>query len=191
MILSEAGTGPVLPPLAAYKEHLRLSHGFGDEGGEDALLSGYLAAAVAVIERRTGRALGRRAFSLAVSRLGPEGCVVLPVGPVETISDATLEAGGAATPLDVSGWSVAPGSTRQAVSRSGAPLPSVPPGGVLRLGFDAGLAADWDGVPADLAQAVMMLAADFHARRGTERDGDEGLPAPVIALTAPWRPARL
>ncbi|MEO0960660.1 MAG: hypothetical protein AAFY66_19785, partial [Pseudomonadota bacterium] len=45
--------------------------------------------------------------------------------------------------------------------------------------------------PNGLAQAVMMLAADFHARRGTERDGDVGLPQAVIALTQAWRPGRL
>ncbi|MEM6422443.1 MAG: hypothetical protein AAF698_07625, partial [Pseudomonadota bacterium] len=165
MILSEAGTGPVTPPLSAFKEHLRLAHGFGDDGSEDGLLQAYLASAVAVVERRTGRALGRRALSLAVSRYDRDGCLRLPIGPVSVIDSAAIETGGSALPLDPSAWRVEAGGTGQRVSRPAAGLPPIPPGGLIRIGFVAGLSAAWTGVPADLAQAVMMLAADFHARR--------------------------
>ncbi|MEM7499088.1 MAG: hypothetical protein AAF371_13985 [Pseudomonadota bacterium] len=192
MILSETGPGPVpVPPLSDFKEHLRLAHGFADDGAEDALLLGYLASAVAVVERRVSRALVRRGFSLAVARLERDGCLVLPVGPVVAITSAVVEGSGTSLTLDVTDWLVEPCGTRQRVTAGGGALPPVPSGHTFRVGFEAGLAADWAGVPAELSQAVMMLAADFHARRGTERDGDAGLPQAVIALTQAWRPGRL
>ncbi|MEL6577591.1 MAG: hypothetical protein AAFQ81_17045 [Pseudomonadota bacterium] len=192
MILSETGAGPVpVPPLAEFKEHLRLAHGFADDGAEDAVLTRYLAAAVAVVERRVARALVRRGFTLSVARLERDGCVVLPIGPVTAVTSASLEGGGAPVSLDVSGWSVEPCGTRQRVTAGGGALPAIPAGRSMVLSFEAGLAADWAGVPAELAQAVMMLAADFHARRGTERDSEAGLPQAVIALTQAWRPGRL
>ncbi|MEO1724590.1 MAG: hypothetical protein AAFR84_19600 [Pseudomonadota bacterium] len=192
MILSETGPGPVpVPPLAEFKEHLRLAHGFADDGAEDAVLTRYLAAAVAVVERRVARALVRRGFTLSVARLERDGCLVLPVGPVTVVSTAVLSGGGDPVTLDVSGWAIEPCGTRQRVTAGGGALPAIPTGRTLTLSFEAGLAADWVGVPAELVQAVMMLAADFHARRGTERDGDAGLPQAVIALTQAWRPGRL
>ncbi|MEM9762212.1 MAG: hypothetical protein AAF968_06850 [Pseudomonadota bacterium] len=192
MILSETGAGPVpVPPLADFKEHLRLAHGFADDGAEDVVLTRYLAAAVAVVERRVARALVRRSFTLSVARLERDGCLVLPIGPVTAVTSASLEGGGAPVSLDVSGWSVTPCGTRQRVTAGGGALPAIPAGRSMVLSFEAGLATDWTGVPAELAQAVMMLAADFHARRGTERDSAAGLPQAVIALTQAWRPGRL
>lgn len=192
MILSETGPGPVpVPPLADFKLHLRLAHGFADDGAEDALLLGYLASAVAVVERRIARALVIRGFEVAVARWDAGDCLALPIGPVETVTSAVLEGPGDPVSLNVSAWTVAPGETRQRLSAAGAALPPIPAGRKVRIAFDAGFAVDWSGVPAALSQAVMMLAADFHARRGTERDGDTGLPLAVIELLAPWRPGRL
>ena len=44
-------------PLAAFRDHLRLSSGFADDTTQDALLEQYLRAAIATVEGRTGRAL--------------------------------------------------------------------------------------------------------------------------------------
>ncbi|MEM6678921.1 MAG: hypothetical protein AAF675_13730 [Pseudomonadota bacterium] len=191
MILSEAGSGPVAAPLAEFKEHLRLGHGFADDGAEDGLLARYLSHAVAVVEHETGRALTKRRFELAVSRWDRDGCLAMPVGPVSAIVSAVLEGAGTTQALDTSVWTVSAEGTRGILSAGGGLLPFIPVGHVVRITFDAGIADDWTGVPGGLEQAVMMLAADFHARRGTERDGKADIPQVVRALIGPWRPGRL
>jgi uncharacterized phiE125 gp8 family phage protein len=59
------------------------------------------------------------------------------------------------------------------VARSGL-LPSLPTGGRVRLTFEAGFGPVWEDVPADLRQAVMLLAAHFYENRhdgGAQRAG--------------------
>ncbi|MEO1467592.1 MAG: hypothetical protein AAFV86_00945 [Pseudomonadota bacterium] len=192
MLLSEADPGPVpTPPLGDFKEHLRLGHGFADDGSEDALLARILEAAVLAVERRVARALVTRRFTLAVSRLDRGGCVALPVGPVSVIEAAAIREGAAEAALDVSTWRVSAGSTGQRVSAAGGALPAPADGAQLVMTFPAGLAADWASVPADLEQAVLLLAAHFYARRGTEDGGRrEALPVAVDAILAAWAPVR-
>ena len=52
-----------------------------------------------------------------------------------------------------------------------------------RVTFTAGIAADWNGLPAGLRQGVAMLAAHLFADRGATT------PVPA-AVTALWRPFR-
>lgn len=192
MILSEAGPGPVpVPPVAEFAEHLRLGLGFPDDGSEDALLERYLRSAVGVVERRIAQALVARRFEVRVSEWTREGLFLIPIGPVRAIVEANIERGGSATPLSVLGWTVSAGPTRQVLSANGMALPAIPPGGTVRVLFDAGLADDWDGVPGDLKQAVLLLAAEYYERRGTETVAETGLPGPVTALLAQRRPVRL
>ena len=68
-------------------------------------------------------------------------------------------------------------------------LPSVPAGGHVTVRFAAGFGTGWDDVPADLAQAVMMLAARYYEDRGF--DGSQlALPHGVSALIDRWRAVR-
>ncbi|MEM6971924.1 MAG: hypothetical protein AAF577_03890 [Pseudomonadota bacterium] len=194
MRLTETGPGPIpTPPLSLFKEHLRLGFGFADDGSEDVLLGEYLRAAVGVVERRTARALVTRPFVLSVSGPDRDGCVVMPVGPVSAVTGVSIVDGVLTTALDVGDWRVSPGETGQRVGRVSAPPPVVPAGGTLQIAFLAGLAADWDAVPADLAQAVLILAADFYARRGSEgvKSIEADLPEAFLRLIGPWRPIRV
>ncbi|HRO16297.1 MAG TPA: head-tail connector protein, partial [Paracoccus sp. (in: a-proteobacteria)] len=55
--------------------------------------------------------------------------------------------------------------------------------------FSAGFGTSWDRVPADLAQAVLMLAARYYEDRGF--DGTQlALPHGVSALIERWRAVR-
>ena len=54
-------------PVALLREHLRLGTGFPDDSLQDALLAGFLRAALAAIEGRTGKALLERSFALTLS----------------------------------------------------------------------------------------------------------------------------
>ena len=55
----------------------------------------------------------------------------------------------------------------------------------MRIVYDCGLAADWDGLPAGLRQGIVRLAGYLYANRdGVDAGG------PPRAVTALWRPYR-
>lgn len=57
--------------------------------------------------------------------------------------------------------------------------------GRVQVSFEAGMAADWVGIPEPLRQGVVRLAAHLFAHRDGPDDG--GPPAAVTALWRPWR----
>jgi uncharacterized phiE125 gp8 family phage protein len=190
MLLKEAAPVALTPVLGEFAAHLRLGLGFADDGAEDALLERYLAAAVAAVEARTGQALLARGFVLRAHGWDRRGHLVLPVGPVASVDTIRFVRADGAVALDPAQWSVEPGTTRQRlIGRSGGALPAVPSGAEVELTFTAGHGADWDGVPAGLRQAVLLLASHYHESRHGE--AEDRLPPAVAALLAPHRPARL
>jgi uncharacterized phiE125 gp8 family phage protein len=70
-------------------------------------------------------------------------------------------------------------------------LPTVPTDGRAEVVFDAGFGATWAAVPVDLAQAVLLLAAEYYETRQPGDAGASGLPFPVQALIERWRTVRL
>jgi uncharacterized phiE125 gp8 family phage protein len=59
-------------------------------------------------------------------------------------------------------------------------------GARMRLTFEAGMAADWAGIPAPLRHGILRLAAHLYTFRS-----DAGAAAePPAAVTALWRPYR-
>lgn len=56
MMLVEETTVPLSAlPVATFKDHMRMGSGFSDDGVQDGVLEGFLRAAVAAIEARTGK----------------------------------------------------------------------------------------------------------------------------------------
>lgn len=179
-------------PVAPLKEHLRLGTGFPDDDVQDPLLSGFLRAAIAAVEGRTGKALLRRGFALTLLAWRRPDRQPLPLAPVAALTGASLlDAGGAETPIPPGLLRLEPDATHPAVAAQGALLPPIPTGGAARLTFEAGFGPDWGDVPADLAQAVTMLAAHYHEyRHDTALDG-ACMPFGVAALIERYRPIRL
>lgn len=189
MLMTE--TPPPTPPvtLAGFRAHLRLSSGFPEDAAEDALLERYLVASTAQVERQIAQVLVQRAVTLRVGCWTASGHFVLPVGPVSAIDTLAFTDGTTATAQDVSALRIEPGRSRQRLTGpAGGPLPVIPAGQVAEIGFTAGHAPSGDGVPQDLRQAVLMLAAHrFEARDG---GAGAGLPPAVVALLVPHRPVR-
>lgn len=193
MILKEAA-GAVVPalPLSEFAEHLRLGFGFADDGSQDPHLDRALKAAASAIERRLGLAIITRRFIVEASAWDRRGALVLPIGPVSALVSARFVGAGASTDLDIADLEVEAEALRaRLVSQGGGRLPEIPAGQRAEVTFDAGLAADWGGVPGDLRQAVLVLASEFFEAPPASGAAGLRLPGPVEALLAPYRPMRL
>lgn len=158
----------------AAKDYARLSI-----GDEDAVIDALARAALAMAETFLRTALIVRGHR-AVLPL-KTGWRLLPATPVTAIGTVEgVAADGSALPLAGDGYAVdidaaGDGWVRVTDAR-----------GASRISVDytAGLATDWAGLPAPIAQGVVRLIGHLQA----ERDGAAG-PAPA-AVTALWRPYR-
>lgn len=169
----EAAELPV--SIAEAKAFLRI-----DADEEDALLAGLVRSATAMCERFTGLMLIARTVEEVLPASGDWRR--LGVTPVRAITGVTgLPADGASFALPVDAYAVdidGNGDGWVRVMRPGA-------AGRVRVTCEAGLSADWNGVPEALRHGIVRLVAHLF----TYRDGsdDAGPPAAVTALWRPWR----
>jgi len=192
MMLIEQTTVPgAALPVQGLKDHLRLGTGFTDDGMQDALIETYLRAAMAAIEGRIGKALIARRFLLTLQDWRDQAEQALPVAPVSAVVSVTL-VNGAGVPgvVAASRYRLVPDMHRPKLAAAGILLPSVPAEGRIEVVFDAGFGTAWAQVPADLAQAVLLLAAQFYERR-LDGGAVTGLPFAVQALIERWRTVRI
>lgn len=193
MILIEQTTVPTLAlPVAAFKAHLRLGTGFADDSLQDGLLESTLRAAMAMIEGRIGKVLIARRFKWTIEdwRSGSEQA--LPVAPVTALVSVTLvDAADVAVVIDSARYKLVQDTHRPKVMAAGLALPLVPLAGRIEIVFEAGFGVAWSAVPADLGQAVLMLAADYYEHRNETGVWEGGLPFGVVTLIERWRTVRV
>ncbi len=179
-------------PVSAFKDHLRLGRGFEDDDLQDDLLKSYLRAAIAAIEGRTAKVLVTRGFGWRVGRWRDAAAQPLPLAPVSEITELRLIArDGGESVVDPAQYWLEPDMHRPRLRPTGALLPAVPSGGAARIELEAGFGTSWEDVPADLAQAVMLLAAEYHTQRLAADAGTPAMPFGVHALIERWRTVRL
>ena len=192
MLVEENPVLDVVLPVAQLKEHLRLATGFADAADQDAQLARHLRAAMVTIEARIGKVLVARDFTLTLTCWRDPQRQVLPIAPVNAISHVTLVAhDGNETATDPARWYLQRDSQQPCLVAKGGQLPGVPPHGAVRIGLSAGFGPDWADLPADLAQASLMLAAHHYDGRHDLGPGQLPLPASVSGLLAGHRPLRL
>lgn len=192
MMLVEQTTVPTAAlPVAQFKDHLRLGTGFADDGVQDAVLEAYLRSAIAAIEARTSKALLTRSFTWTLTAWRDLAAQALPLGPVTAITGLSIvDRLGAEEVVDSAKFVLEPDLHRPRLASTGYALPVIPVGGTAVIAFDAGFGATWDELPADLRQAVMLLAALYYENRGTHA-GEAPMPMGVTSLVARYRPVRL
>ena len=174
-------------PVRAFADHLKLGSGFTDDGSEDAVLEVCLRSAMAAIEVRIGKALMTRSFRWELTGWGRQGEQTLPIAPVVAVGAVTLvDHIGNETVVDAAEYVLERDSQRPKIVGN---VPSIEDGGRVVLTFDAGF-GDWDGVPADLRQAVLLQAASFYENRAGEGRVN-GMPFGVSALIEAYRPIRI
>jgi uncharacterized phiE125 gp8 family phage protein len=191
MLVEQAAVPGAALPVAELKAHLRLGSGFADDTFQDALVEGYLRAAIATIEGRTAKMLVTRRFVWTLEDWRDQEAQALPCAPVAAVvSVSVVDGAGVVTAVDADRWFLVKDTHRPKLKARGLLLPNVPDDGRIEVVFDAGFGA-WAEVPKDLGQAVFLLAAEYYEARheGGMREG-AGLPAAVTALIGRWRTVR-
>lgn len=192
MLIEDVPVADAALPLAAFQEHLRLGTGFASDNVQTSVLSGFLRAALSAIEGRTTKAIFRRDFTLMLHEWRNGEAEALPVAPVVSLTDiSVVDRVGVATPVDPAGFTLVADQAFPVLKSTVGRLPTIPSYGTVRIRFVAGFAEGWDGVPPDLAQAVMLLAAHYYEYRNETALGFGCMPFGVTSLIQRYRPLRL
>ncbi|MCG6901806.1 MAG: head-tail connector protein [Rhodobacter sp.] len=193
MMLVEQTTVPSAAlPVAEFKDHLRLGTGFADDGVQDSVLESYLRASIAAIEARTGKVLITRSFGWTLTCWRELAQQTLPVAPVESITEVKLiDREGVETIVDGATYRLVRDSQRPRIAAIALHLPTIPSHGSVEISFDAGFGPAWDDLPADLGQAVFLLAAHYYENRAAMVSGERAMPFGVSLLIDRYRSVRL
>ncbi len=191
MLIEQTTVPGTALPVQEFKDHLRIGTGFADVGAQDAALEGYLRASIAAIEGRIGKALISRNFLWQLSSWRGDGEQALPIAPVVSIASVTtVDMNGLNTTVDPARYRLVRDLQRPKLVALGSTLPTVPQAGSVEIAFTAGFGPAWLDVPADLRQAVLLLAAQYYELRH-EIGGAEAIPFGVMALIEKWRTVRV
>ncbi|WGW02512.1 head-tail connector protein [Tropicibacter oceani] len=179
-------------PVDALKRHLRLGSGFAEDDVQDAVLGSFLRAAMASIEARCSKALITRSFVMTLNEWRDDTAQSLLIAPVSAVNEVTLVDGyGAATVIDPLRYRLEQDANGPRLKPRGATLPGIASGGAAEIRFDAGYGPDFSDLPADLAQAVMLLAAHYYEYRDETALSQGCMPFGVTSLIARYQPVRL
>ncbi|WP_305968423.1 MULTISPECIES: head-tail connector protein [unclassified Mameliella] len=192
MLVEETQVPEAALPIDALRDHLLLGSGFTESDLQDPVLISFLRAALAAIEGRTSKALISRGFLMTLDRWSSCEGQRLPVGPVQAVTEVTVvDAYGAATTIDPGSYRLQKDLFDPKLRPTGTRLPGVPTGGSVEIRFDAGYGAAFNAVPADLRQAVLMLAAHYYEYRSDTALSQGCMPFGVTSLIARYRPVRM
>lgn len=192
MLIEETRVPTLALPVAQFKEHLRLGSGFTDDGVQDGLLEGFLRSAMAAIEARTGKALLERTFSWSLNQWRDEREQALPIAPVNAIVDVVLaDHLGAEISADPEGFYLRSDMQRPVLAAIGGTLPRIAQHESVKITMLAGFGPEWSDLPADIAQAVFLLAAHYYEYRYEVQYDGGCMPFGVSALIERYRTLRL
>ena len=192
MLMTETNVPDAALPVAALKAHMRLGTGFAEDTLQDEVLGSYLRAAMAAIEARTGKIMLEREFTLVVQSSGRTCTVPLTVAPVTVVADVQLVSrSGIERAVNASVYWLERDGHMPKLRATGACLPTPESGGELRVRFLAGYGPEWDDVPADMQQAVLLLAAHYYEYRHDTGLGNGCMPFGVTSLIERYRTMRI
>ena len=192
MLIEETTVPDVALPVEDFKTHLRLGTGFGSETLQDEVLTSFLRAAISAIEARTGKVLFSRNFSWTLSLWRDREAQGLPLAPVSAINRVSiLDRSGNRTEIDPSSYWLEKDSQRPRLRPRGSNLPHIPTGGSATIEFEAGFGPDWQHMPADLRQAVFLLAAHYYEYRHETTLSGGCMPFGVTSLIERYRTKRI
>ncbi|MCA0044699.1 head-tail connector protein [Celeribacter litoreus] len=192
MLMEQTQVPSASLPVAEFTTHLRLGTGFEDDGAQDAVLETVLRAAIAAVEARTNKALLVRDFLYSVNAWRDWSALTLPVAPIVSLNGfAIVDRTGTETEVAASKYMLEQDMHRPRLVSTGFILPQIPVAGQAKVSFTAGFASDWADLPADLAQAVFLLAAHYYEHRHETAVGAVVMPFGVTTLLERYRNLRL
>ncbi|MFD2739878.1 head-tail connector protein [Sulfitobacter aestuarii] len=192
MLTEETSVPDAALPVEAFKAHLRLGSGFGQAQLQDPVLRSFLRAALTAIEARTGKVLISRAFSWSLTFWRDAAAQVLPVAPVVEVTRVVLvNRDGVQSDLAGDSYWLERDQQYPRLRSVGACLPAIPSAGAVRIEFVAGFGEGWEALPADLQQAVLMLAAHYYEYRHDVGLSDGCMPFGVSSLIERYKRLRL
>ena len=192
MLVEETTVPSEALPVAKFKDHLRMGSGFADDALQDDVLEGYLRAALAAIEARTGKITIQRVFSIRLTNWRDVQNQPLPLAPVDQLIDVTtIDSAGVSTEADLAAVNLIKDTHRPRLMTKGVTLPKVPEAGAVVVRVLAGYGPDWSDLPPDMAQAVMLLAAHFYENRADRSGQRHTMPFGVSALIERFRNIRV
>lgn len=191
-VIEETTVPDTALPVEEFKAHLRLGSGFGQDDVQNAVLTSFLRAAVVAIEARTGKILIERDFVLSVVAWRNATAENLPVAPVRAVTAVTqVDRLGARVAVSGDAYWLERDGHQPRLRPVGSCLPTIPVAGTVEIAFRAGYGADWAEVPADLGQAVMLLAAHYYEFRHETSLSEGCMPFGVTSLIERYRVLRL
>ena len=192
MLIEQTPVPDAALPVDSFKAHLRLGTGFDPSTVQDAVVRSFLRAAIAAVEARTGKALITRNFDLTLNFWRDATAQALTVAPVAQITAVTLFGpDGSETLVDAAAYWLERDALRPRLRSKGTALPRVPANGSVVISFDAGFGATWAEIPADLQQAVLMLAAHYYEYRNDTALSGGCMPFGVTSLLERYKTLRL
>ncbi|MCH2078081.1 MAG: hypothetical protein MK180_14590 [Rhodobacteraceae bacterium] len=192
MLIEETSVPDSALPVEAFKAHLRLGTGFADDAVQDAVLASFLRAAMAAIEARTGKILLDREFSWSLTSWRNEAGQPLPIAPVTALVQLLMRASdGGETIVASDLYYLERDQHRPVVAPKGSCLPTIPSGSEAEVRFRAGYALAFGDLPADLAQAVFLLAAHYYEYRSDVALSGSQFPYGVSVLIERYKTVRL
>lgn len=192
MVLEEIN--PVLEdnlPIEDFRNHLLLGTGFGEVSLQDKVIAGFLRAALSAIEARISRAILARPFKLTVNCWSKSDAQVFPLAPVTSVTLVELrDANDVATLVGSEVWRLKADAAVPQLEAKGAALPQIASKGTAQISFIAGYTS-WEDVPADMKQAVMLLASHYYENRNETHLSQGCMPFGVTALIERYRNLRV
>ena len=179
-------------PIAELKDYLRLGSGFTDDNAQDGMLETCLRAALGAIEARTGKILISRNFDWVFYKYKKDGvAMVLPVSPVTWLNlFYTYSVAGVPSVYSTIKFKLQADSQYTKLVAKEGDVPEVPENGSGLVKITAGY-GDWADIPANMQQAMLMLAATYYENRDVMVSGKMQLPYTVAALLEPFQRVRL
>ena len=191
MLIEETSVPDAALPVEAFKAHLRLGSGFGQDAVQDEVVRSFLRAAMAAIEARTGKVLIARSFGWSLTFWRNAAAQALPVAPVTAITRLALVArDGTETEAAADTYWLERDLQRPRLRATGFALPRVPTSGSVLITFEACFGPNWADLPPDLQQAVLMLATHYYEYRHETALSDGCMPFGVSSLIERYKSDR-
>lgn len=192
MLVEETSVPLAALPVTQFRDHLRLGTGFPDDAIQDTVLESFLRSAIAAIEARTSKVLIERSFTCTLTDWRGAEDQPLPVAPVTSVNAVTLfDAQNTQTVLPPDSYWLVRDNQQPMLRCVGTHMPQIAQNGSVEISFVAGFGPNWSDIPADLAQAVLLLAAHYYEHRQSTGTADAGLPFGVTSLIQRFRALRI